>query len=102
MQGIIFGKTGDRALAEANKICEDYNMMLIPYISKSKDRIIFENGDVWDIVSGEHCGRGMKANVAMIDIQLDQQYIDTVIIPCICTLPYGAYNFFSCREDLTN
>lgn len=101
MQGIIYGATKPRALEEANKLYENYKQMLIPCVFRTKDRMIFENGDIWNVVSSWYIGRGMKANIALIDILVDKKYIDEIIMPCLATIPYGAYNYFCCEEDLT-
>ena len=96
MRGLIFGATKIRAEQRMEKLIQDYkNYWNIEpeKIRKSSNEysVIFTNGDYWQAYKLHDSCRGRKANVILIDKEIDNTYIAEY---CLINKPYGSISYY--------
>ena len=66
---------------------------------KTREYIIFENGDIWKMLCdiGQH--EGLKANICYIERAISKEYINSVILPLTAGVPYHAVCFYGEKEE---
>lgn len=98
MRGLIWYSQKDIGLKQFKKICDEYKRLNIDClrIRETSVQIFaeFKNGDVWKAVPATDSSRGHSCNVAYIDKNIPQFFIDMRIMPSIKALPYRAYNYY--------
>jgi len=97
MRGIIWLRNKERILAEVEKLVKDYGK--VGYSLREKRWIIddhaqlyFSNGDYWDITTTQNISR-QRYNVAYIDHNISEEFIQTIIKPQIILRPFQAYKY---------
>ena len=96
MKGIIFGATLNSAEQRMEKLIQDYkNYWNIEpdKVRKSSNEYltVFQNGDVWQAYKMHDGCRGRKANVILIDKEIDNTYIAE---GCLINKPYGFISYY--------
>lgn len=98
MKAIIYCQEINTSMNKLNKIMKNYERMNIKTAitrgSRNSAFIVFKNGDEWTVVIANDGSRGRACNIAYIDKNIDKEVVQTVIMPTIKALPYGAYNFY--------
>ena len=99
MEGIIWYKTKQKGLMRLDKLISDYAKIGVGILSMhshmSKTYVQFLNGDIWRTVSATRNSRGEISNIALIDLDIEQDIIDTIIMPTLKKKPYQVYNFYN-------
>ena len=96
MRGLIFGATKTRAEQRMEKLIQDYkNYWNIEpdKIRKSLNEysVIFTNSDYWQACKLHDGCRGRKANVILIDKEIDNVHIAEA---CLINKPYGSISYY--------
>ena len=104
MKGVIWYKTKQKGLMRLEKLIDDYDRINI-YVqimqnNMSGVHIRFSNNDVWIVAPATDCSRGIACNIALIDNDIEQDIINTIIMPTLKMKPYRAYNFYNCNPEL--
>ena len=98
MRAIIYCKEINTGMNKLNDIMKNYERMNIKTIMTKYNRnsafIVFENKDEWTVAIANDGSRGRACNIAYIDKNIDEEVVQTVIMPTIKALPYRAYNFY--------
>ena len=98
MKGIIwYYNNKERALEELQKIVKDYRKLNISAdvcVTTSRICAYFENGDSWHIVPCRESVRGMACNIGYIEYGTPMEVVERIIMPCIKSYPYQAYNYY--------
>lgn len=104
MEGIIWYKTRQKGLIRLDKLINDYAKINIGILSirnhMSEIYVRFLNDDIWRVVSATCNSRGKASNIALIDIDIEQDIIDKIIMPTLKMQPYRAYNFYNYNLEL--
>ena len=99
MRGIIWGKNIERARDRFEMLIEDYAWIKIKPIRVIKSRneclVEFENGDKWKAIEASACKLGQRSNIALIDIEVDEDIVACMIKPANSMPPYNALSYFS-------
>ena len=103
MKGIIWYINNEIGLQELENIKNNYQKRGINFIQYTSQKrgtnkdeyIIFENGDQWRTCFATDSMRGAACNISLIESNIPQNTIDTIIKPCTKALPYRAFNFYS-------
>ncbi len=64
-------------------------------VNKLVARVIFNNGDTWEVVSAGERSRGYKCNISFIDSATSMDLINTIIKPCTIAYPFSAFKYWS-------
>ena len=68
--------------------------------SRPNSWIEFENGDKWSVASASESARGLRANIALVDARITEEFFRTVVLPTLCTWNGPRYyEFFMPRSD---
>ena len=69
--------------------------------SRDNSWIELENGDIWRVASACESGRGIRANIALIDARCSEEFVDCVIKRTLTCCYNGPryYEFFMPRSD---
>ena len=99
MRGIIWYNPLYREEAQEvfDRIAEYYkkrDLIVQHKISRNGDTLILKNEDIWKLIPAIEQHRGQKSNVAYIQRSIPTEFIDTIIAPCNCALPWNAHRFF--------
>ena len=98
MKAIIYCQEINTGMNKLNNIMKNYERMNIKTTmtrgSRNSAFIVFENGDEWTVAIANDGSRGRACNIAYIDKNIDEEVVQTVIMPTIKALPYRAYNFY--------
>lgn len=99
MKGIIYCKNIDTGIDKLNSIMKNYERINIETtnikrIAKNSAFVVFKNGDEWSVAIANDGSRGRACNIAYIDKNIDEEVVQTIIMPTIKALPYRAYNFY--------
>lgn len=98
MRGVIWYKTKEKGRLRLEKLINDYKQMNIGMQrvqnSTTEIHIQFSNNDVWIATSEINNNRGIACNVALIDNDIEQDIINTIIMPTLKMKPYQAYSFW--------
>lgn len=63
-------------------------------INSSTAFVEFENDDYWSLAPATERTRGSACNVGLIERGTPEKIIHEVIMPCIKSPPYRAYNYW--------
>ena len=99
MKGIIYCQEINKGMNKLQDIIDDYaktniETTNIKRMTKTSAFIVFKNGDEWTVAIANDGSRGRACNIAYIDKNIDEEVVQTVIMPTIKALPYRAYNFY--------
>lgn len=100
MKGVVWCKTFkcgcDKLTEIINKYVEWYGVEIINTIRRTKNeyRIDFTNGDTWRVARATESSRGIRANIAYIENNINENIIQQIIKPCTTALPFTAYNYY--------
>lgn len=104
MKGVIWYKTKEKGLLRLEELIDDYKQINIDVQrvqnNTSEIHIQFSNNDVWVTTPETNNSRGIACNVALIDNDIEQDIINTIIMPTLKMKPYRAYNFYSYDFEL--
>lgn len=99
MKGIIYCQKLETGLEQFKKIIEDYNRLGIkcekPKINANQAFTDFDNGDRWVVAHANENVRGNSCNIAYIDRMIDEELVETIIMPTIKAAPYQAYKYYN-------
>jgi hypothetical protein len=99
MKGIIYCQKLETGLDQFKKIIEDYNRLGIkgekPKINTNLAFVDFDNGDRWVVMRANENVRGNVCNIAYIDRMIDEELVETIIMPTIKAAPYQAYKYYN-------
>ena len=56
--------------------------------------IKFINGDTWRIAPATESQKASRCNVALIDNEISEDFINLIIMRCLTAHPYTAYNYY--------
>ena len=56
--------------------------------------INFINGDTWRIAPACESQKASRCNVALIDDEISEDFVNLVIMHCLTAYPYQAYNYY--------
>lgn len=98
MRGIIWYQNFATGLNKFENLIQDYkriNIEMIKTVScKHNQTAYFSNGDIWELVCANENSRGKSCNIGLFEYGLPEELINTVLMPCIKSYPYQAYNFY--------
>lgn len=97
IKGIIWCKNFEYGLRKLDSIIKDYKYFSdVDWneYSKNSRTVIFKNGDVWEVLTDKHNGRGKRCNISYIDHNIDKEYIESVIIPATTSLPFNGIQYY--------
>ena len=98
MKGIVWGKTFTSAIDKLDQIVAQYEQLHIYPIriikSKNEYSIVYENGDYWRTCCGNTSSRGYKSNISYIDMNIPNEIIETIILPCTTSSPYQGIIYY--------
>ena len=99
MRGIIWGKNIERARDRLGMLMDDYERIRIKPIRIANHRnefsVEFENGDKWKAIEASACKLGQRSNIALIDVEIDEDIVACIIKPANSMPPYNALSYFS-------
>lgn len=95
MKGIIWGATIASAESKLEEIIQDYMMYKISPFKRTRNEVLFNNGDLWKAVGAKEDARGQRCNISYIDTKIDSDFIETIIKPGTIAYPYHAFNFYN-------
>ena len=55
---------------------------------------MFDNGDIWYVAPARDTSRGHACTIGLIEHGTPDDIIRTIIMPCIKSYPYRAYNYY--------
>lgn len=98
MRGLIFGKTLESAEYRMEKLIQDYELYwsIVPEkIRKCRNEfsVVFKNGDYWQAVRFSENQRGRRANVLILDRNLNMNEID-LAKRALIEKPYGSVTYY--------
>ena len=80
-------------------LMDDYERLRIKPIKITSHRneflVEFENGDKWKAVEASACKLGQRSNIALIDVEIDEDIVACIIKPANSMPPYNALSYFS-------
>ena len=98
MKGVVWGATFGRAQTMIEKIEQNYTYTSAKLIQKRINRneisLEYDNGDFWRAVSALESKRGIRSNIAYIDLKINRDFVDQVIKPTIIAFPYQGIRYF--------
>lgn len=98
MKGVVWGATFERAQAMIEEIEENYTRIDAKLIQKRVSRneisLQYDNGDFWRAVPALENKRGIRSNIAYIDLKINRNFVNEVIKPTIKAFPYQGVHYF--------
>lgn len=98
MKGVVWGATFGRAQTMIEKIERNYTYTSAKLIQKRITRneisLLYDNGDSWRAVSARENMRGIRSNIAYIDLKINRDFVNQVIKPTITAFPYQGVHYF--------
>ena len=98
MKGIVWGKTFASAVDRLDQIAIQYEQLHINPIRITKSRteyiITYENGDYWRACCVNTSSRGYKSNISYIDMNIPNEIIETIILPCTTSPSYQGIIYY--------
>lgn len=98
MKGIIWYKTKQKGLIRLDELINDYAKINIGILSirnhMSEIYVRFLNDDIWRVIPATCNSRGKASNIALIDMDIEQDIVDKIIMPTLKMKPYQTYNFY--------
>ncbi len=95
MTGIIFYKNKKAGLDMLNIIKTRYTNYMFNIQSVHPEEVRISNGDIWKLVPATipmTCGR--RCQIAYIERAIDKEIFYSIIMPCLTSGPYTAFNFY--------
>ena len=97
IKGIIWCLNIEDGLHQLNRMIEQYeyygHYISEKKLSKTFPIVVFGNGDIWKVRPARVSARGERCNISYIQKGISFDFIDEVIMPCMCG-PFSAYRFF--------
>lgn len=104
MKGIIWYKTKQKGFMRLDELIDDYAKINIGILSirnhMSETYVRFLNDDIWIVTPATDFSRGKASNIALIDNDIEQDIINTIIMPTLKLKPFRAYNFYDYSFEL--
>lgn len=106
MKGVIWCNKIEDGNIELQRMIDNYERMsyttVSQVISKNNSRVVFDNGDVWEVRHPSEDVRGVRCNISYIDRTIDRYTVDTLIRKTMILTPYTAYKYFypASKQDL--
>ena len=95
MKGIIWYYTNKEiGLERLEQLIKDYQRIRIEVIHRTKYEVEFDNGDIWYVAPSRGSSRGNTCNIGLIERGTPEDIIHTIVMPCIKSYPYRAYNYY--------
>ena len=100
MRGIIWYYTDrEKGINKLEQLISNYKRLNIEPIrlinNYMEQEVIFSNEDFWKVCSSsKQSSRGQICNIALIEYDTPAEIVNTIIKPCIKSLPYTAYNYY--------
>ena len=99
MKGIIWYYSNRKhGLDRFKRLIKDYEKINIKAVKKSAGQynccVTFENGDFWMLVQAKDASRGQSCNIGLIEYGTPEDIVSQIIMPCIKSFPYRAYNYY--------
>lgn len=98
MRAIIYCQEINTGMNKLNDIIKNYERInietAITKCSHNSAFVVFKNDDEWTVAIANDGSRGRACNIAYIDKNIDEEVVQTIIMPTIKALPYRAYNFY--------
>lgn len=100
MKAIIYCQEINTGMNKLNDIVKNYERINIETtnikrITKHSAFIVFKNGDEWTVTIANDGSRGRACNIAYIDRNIDEEIVQTIIMPAIKAYPYQAYQYYN-------
>lgn len=98
MRGIIVGNTYEKAAKKLDRMIKDYQNFwnIKPQTimkNKLQYKVLFENNDVWEILSTNSNARGHKCNILLVDIDIPEEIV-WELRSNIIYIPYGGISYY--------
>lgn len=105
MTGIIWYYTSKNVgRLRLEDLVEEYKKINIEvkqsWINKTSASVVFDNGDIWDVVPANDRSRGRACNIALIESCTPLEIVNTIILPCLKNHPFRAYNYYFTQTDM--
>ena len=99
MKGIVWGLDRLTCGAKMDSIIQEYELYwnikpLEIKHSLNEYRVIFENNDIWQAVVASDKARGRKCNISLVDSNIPDDFVTTIIRSCTICPPYHAISYF--------
>lgn len=98
IKGIIWCLKAEDGEAQLRQMIEQYKLWGVniekEHWHNISSMVIFDNGDIWRVRSAHESARGERCNISYIQHGISFDFIDEVIMPCMCVGPFSAYRFF--------
>ena len=95
MKGAIWYKDKWRGTEKLNELVSKYEKMNIQTEKRISDRtVLFQNGDLWEILPCIPAARGKAFNISLIQREIDKNFVQKIIFPCTKASPFTAYNYY--------
>lgn len=98
MKGIIwYYSKKEKGIKQLEKIARKYRLLGIDVdtrVTSQNVSIYCENGDIWRIVPCRESQRAQACNIGYIEYGTPKDVIEQLIMPCIKSYPYTAYNYY--------
>ena len=105
MKGVIWScdSKGD-GLEQLKFIQDRYEMAGVPTLGAHYKThgawVEFANGDSWRVASACESSRGIRANIALIDARVSEEFVHTVILrTLICPFGPRYYEYYYAKEE---
>ena len=100
MRAIIYCQEINTGMNKLNDIIHNYAKINIETtnikrITKTSVFIVFKNGDEWTVAIANDGSRGRACNIAYIDRNINEEIVQTIIMPTIKAYPYQAYQYYN-------
>ena len=99
MRGLVWGSTYEIGKRMLESVKEEYlfsGYKIVEEVNSKNSRtnyIIFNNGDVWKVVSPTDSARGNKANLSYVDNNITDVDALSMIRACTIARPWNAIKF---------
>lgn len=98
MKGIVWGRTYEVGCHKLDEVINNYKRYGFKVVNQIKNqsnyRVIFDNGDQWRVARASDNSRGCRANLSYVDVQIEEEIIDTIILPCTTAGPWNAVKYY--------
>ena len=97
MRAIIYCQEINTGMNKLNDIIKNYERINIETtnIKRITKTSVFKNGDEWTVTIANDGSRGRACNIAYIDRNIDEEIVQTIIMPTIKAYPYQAYQYYN-------
>lgn len=99
MRGIIWYDKKAKGQIKLEEIIKSYKNMNIPIKKQSKsvsskNYVLFENGDLWNLLPANEYCRGFRVNISYIDENIEEEFIHSVIDHSTTAMPYQGIMYY--------